>query len=375
MKLLDSIVFAAGVFISAFSSLSSASQYDHCEQVFVGGKFNTAIGASSESSSFAMKLWLCNQAQRTQSNSESFDSAASYAGLFDGDGSYSKSRFDEWKQSACMNLETANTSSKRTYMYRQVADAETIKVWERCVAGSNNDLVCWATPIDDLFVLNVKSPAGTANGYKSLAATLANATLQSEFPTTVDESSTKQVIGSRQNTDQSSIILVAGVANSNNQQADCSVVIPPVPKPVTLATEQTSVNLGPGVSWTYRINFSDTVIVKSGKITIGEYTFDITPELTKGISSQYIGSFSLSLESTSMTEVERQAWYWEAHSILGCDNLSCNNGYIERKWRDVLADRNARNNSKSEAHSAGVSATLSIVDTRNRIYSELVKVQ
>lgn len=364
------MAFILGLFVSA----TYASPYDHCEQVFVGGKFNTSVGAMSESTALAMKLWMCNQSQRTQSNSSSFDSAASITGLFDGDSNYSKSRFDEWKQSACTNLEIANNSSKRTFMYRQIADESTIQAWEQCVAGSNKDLVCWAEPIDELFILKIKSPVGTANGYNSITVDITNGNSKKQFPSTIDESKTGQIVVNRDNANNSSIILVSGAANSNDQQASCSVVIPPIPKPIVLNNETSLVNLGPGLSWTYKFDFSETVILKSGKITIGEHTFNITKDITEGIGAQYIGNISLSSERTTMTESERQAWYWEAHNKLRCGDLSCNNGYIERTWRDVLAGRNKRNKAKKEAHKKNVSATISVIDTRNRIYSSVVSV-
>jgi hypothetical protein len=74
-------------------SYVNASPYDHCEQAFIGGKFNTTLSVLSEDKAMSLKLWLCSQQERTSSNNDSFDSAASYLGIFEGNGNYSKSRY------------------------------------------------------------------------------------------------------------------------------------------------------------------------------------------------------------------------------------------------------------------------------------------
>jgi hypothetical protein len=118
------------------------------------------------------------------------------------------------------------------------------------------------------------------------------------------------------------------------------------------------------------------ILAKSGKINIGAHSFDITKNLTKGVSAQFTGTFGLNLESVHMTESERQSLYWEAHSKLKCDNLSCNNGYIERKWStEILPARQKRNQQKKEAHSSGVSATITVSDSRGRVYNAIIKIK
>jgi len=169
--------------------------------------------------------------------------------------------------------------------------------------------------------------------------------------------------------------LVSGSANNDGYNASCSVVVPPIPEIPKLNEKNTVVNLGPSTTWVYKIEFSMPITVKSGKINIGKYSFNISKDLTKGVSSQYTGSFGLDLESEVMTESERQSWYWEAHYKLKCDNLSCNNGYIERKWRtEVLPARQQRNRQKREAHSNGVSATITVTDTRDRVHNAIIKI-
>ncbi len=357
-------------------SVSEANPYDHCEQAFVGGKFNTELSVISEDKSMSMKLWLCSQEERISSNSDSFDFAARFAGIF-GSGDYSKSRFQNWKTSSCSNLDVANNSSKRAYFYRQTADSRTIEAWEKCISKANNSLVCWAEPVDkELFILRLKVPQSRANGYKDLRLTTTNAELQGAAPKKIGEGETREFVAKRSGgTSDSSIVLVSGKAISDSYNAGCSVIIPPVPEAPKLDEEKTMINIGPSTTWLYKIQFTVPIVAKSGKIIIGSQTFDITNDLIAGVSNQFTGSFGFSLENEHMTESERQAWYWEAHHKLKCDNLSCNNGYIERKWStEVLPPRKKRNRQKQEAHTKGVSATITVTDTRDRVYNTIIKI-
>ncbi len=364
------------IYLALLASPSNANPYDHCEQTFVGGKFNTNISVLSEDRAMSLKVWLCSQQERTSSNNDSFDFAAQYAGVF-GSGDYSKSRFQNWKSSTCSSLDVANNSSKRAYFYRQTADSATIAAWEKCIAGTNESLVCWAEPVDrDLFILRLKVPQNRANGYTDLSITTTNAVLQGTAPSKVGEGETREFIAKRSGTSESAIILVSGKARKGGYRAGCSVIVPPIPEPPKLNEQGTVVNLGPSTSWVYKIEFTTPIVAKSGKIIIGSQTFDITKELTAGVSAQFTGSFGLNLEREYMTESERQAWYWEAHHKLKCDNLSCNNGYIERKWKnEVLPERQNNNRKKREAHSKGVSATIAVIDTRERIYNAIVQIK
>jgi len=343
-----------------------ADPYEHCRQILTEGAFDTQITYGSYSQRMVLKNYLCSQKDRSESNSNKFDFAASIVGKFSGSSGYKKDKFTSWKSNYCHMTESSDTASAFSYEYLQVASPVIVEAWKSCVADKNKGLACWASPIaKDKILFHIKVGAGQNDNIKTTSLNLFNAKANIEIADDIQENTEETIILTHKDIYDSAIIIFKGKGSQST--VGCQYVVPAKEKKPALA--KFDFTKSPGLAFAYNFEFTKKVIIDEGIILVDGNSYKITK--MNNTPSRFIsGAITLPQYPTEFTSAQYQALYWSCQAERGCKSgdLSCVNGCREEKTREYSKLQGRKNSISQNKYNKAKTIRANLTDVEGNSY-------